>query len=60
MNINDTPRLHVADDRDAELTSALRALYAAPDSPGYWSALEQRIIDRIARGEALDSWWPVW
>lgn len=59
MTINDTPHLHLADDGDAELTSALRALYAAPESAGYWSALEQRIIQRIAGGESLDSWWSV-
>jgi len=49
----------VPDDGDAELTNALRALYAAPDSAGYWSALEQRIMDRIAGGESLDAWWSV-
>ena len=52
-------RLVVPDDGDAVLTNALRALYAAPDTPGYWSALEQRIIDRIAGGESLDAWWYV-
>jgi hypothetical protein len=55
------PRL-VPDDGDRpdpELTNALRALYAAPDSAGYWSALEQRIMDRIAGGETLDAWWSV-
>lgn len=63
MTFNDTPRLHVADDGDgdgdAELTNALRTLYAAPESAGYWSAFEQRIMDRIARGDSLDSWWSV-
>lgn len=59
MTFNDTPHLHLADDGDAELTSVLRALYAAPESAGYWSALEQRIMDRIAEGESLDSWWSV-
>lgn len=59
MTINDTPHLHLADDGDAELTTALRALYAAPESTGYWSALEQRIMDRIGGGESLDSWWSV-
>ncbi|MBA4071538.1 MAG: hypothetical protein C0497_06845 [Gemmatimonas sp.] len=49
----------VPDDGDAELTNALRTLYAAPDSAGYWTALEQRIMDRIAQGESLDSWWSV-
>lgn len=55
------PRL-VPDDgdrADPEVTSALRALYAAPDSAGYWNALEQRIMDRIAGGETLDAWWSV-
>ena len=60
---NEYPPLRlVADDGDRaddEITSALRALYAAPDAPGYWSALEQRIMDRIAGGEALDAWWSV-
>ena len=63
MTHNDHPtlRLVVDDDgdRDRETTDALRALYAAPDSAGYWSALEQRIMDRIARGDAADSWWYV-
>jgi hypothetical protein len=53
-----TPQL-VPDEGDAELTDALRALYAAPDSAGYWSALERRIMDRIAGGETLDAWWSV-
>jgi hypothetical protein len=44
---------------DDELTNALRALYAAPDAAGYWSALEQRIMDRIAGGDAVDTWWVV-
>ena len=47
------------DDGDDTLTNTLRALYAAPESAGYWSALERRIIDRIARGETLDAWWSV-
>jgi hypothetical protein len=53
-----SPRL-VPDDGDEELTRALRALYTAPDSAGYWSALETRIMDRIAGGESLDAWWSV-
>ncbi len=60
MTINEvsTPHL-VPDDGDAELTGALRALYAAPESADYWSALERRIVDRIVRGDSLDSWWTV-
>ena len=60
---NDLPSLQLVaddgDDGDATLTNTLRALYAAPESAGYWSALEQRIMDRIAGGESLDSWWAV-
>ncbi len=52
------PRL-VPDDGDAELTSLLRQLYAAPDAPLYWTGLQQRIIDRITGREAADSWWVV-
>ena len=59
MTFNDTPRLHVADDGDAELTNALRTLYAAPESATYWSALERRVMDRIARSESLEFWWSV-
>jgi hypothetical protein len=54
------PRLVPDDDHgDAELTSALRRLYAAPDDSAYWSALEQRIMGRIVSGESLDAWWTV-
>ena len=60
---NDVPPLRLVaddgDDRDADLISALRSLYAAPESAGYWSALEQRIMRRIATGETLDAWWSV-
>ena len=42
---------------DAALTSALRALYAAPADDGYWDALEARIIAHVARGEVSLSWW---
>jgi hypothetical protein len=49
----------VPDDGDAELTRALRALYAAPDGQGYWAALERRIMDRITSGDSLDAWWIV-
>jgi len=49
----------VPDDGDAPLTNALRELYAAPEAAGYWSALEQRIMDRIAKGETLTTWWYV-
>ncbi|MBM3908322.1 MAG: hypothetical protein FJ363_09655 [Gemmatimonadetes bacterium] len=49
----------VPDDGDSELTAALRRLYAAPDDAAYWSALERRILGRIANGDALDTWWTV-
>lgn len=57
------PAPHLVPDDDdeghRELTNALRALYAAPESAGYWSALEQRIMERITAGETLDAWWSV-
>jgi hypothetical protein len=49
----------VPDDGDEEIIGALRALYTAPDSAGYWGALETRIMDRITGGESLDAWWSV-
>jgi hypothetical protein len=42
---------------DAELTNALRALYAAPLDDGYWEALEARILAHIARGDENAGWW---
>ena len=59
MTNDHTPLRLVPDDADAELTQALRQLFTPPDAPGYWSALEQRIMDRIAGGESLDAWWSV-
>jgi hypothetical protein len=41
---------------DAELTAALRALYAAPTEDSYWSALEARILTHVARDEG-SVWW---
>ena len=42
---------------DAQLTSALRALYAAPVEDGYWDSLEARIIAHIAQvGETRSLW----
>jgi hypothetical protein len=42
---------------DFELTEALRAQYAAPSDPGYWTALEARILAQVARGVRPDGWW---
>ena len=51
----------MTDDRwtsgDAELTTALRALYAAPADDGYWDALESRILAHVARGDDATPWW---
>ena len=51
----------MTDDRwtsgDAELTGALRALYAAPADEAYWEALEARILAHVARGDEGASWW---
>jgi hypothetical protein len=42
---------------DAELTNALRALYAAPTEERYWDALEARILAHVARGDEASMWW---
>ena len=42
---------------DAELTNALRALYAAPAEDGYWDSLEARILAHVAHGEEHMKWW---
>lgn len=42
---------------DAELTTALRALYAAPADAGYWDALEARILAHVARADEGTMWW---
>jgi len=51
----------MTDDRwtsgDAELTGALRALYAAPTEEAYWDALEARIIAHVSRVDDSASWW---
>jgi hypothetical protein len=41
---------------DAELTRALRALYAAPTEDSYWDALEARILAHVA-GDEGSVWW---
>ena len=40
-----------------ELTEAMREQYAAPTDPGYWSALEARILAHVARGGQVEGWW---
>lgn len=42
---------------DAEVTDALRSIYAAPADEGYWDVLETRILARIARGAEERVWW---
>jgi hypothetical protein len=42
---------------DAELTNALRALYAAPTDEQYWDALEARILAHVARDDEGPMWW---
>lgn len=41
---------------DAEVTGALRALYAAPTGEGYWDTLEARILAHVARGDEHSGW----
>ena len=40
---------------DAEITHALRDLYAAPSGHAYWNELEARIMARVAEVEL--GWW---
>ena len=42
---------------DAELTSALRALYAAPGDERYWQSLEARILAHVAHADENTVWW---
>lgn len=42
---------------DAELTNALRALYAAPSEESYWDSLESRILAHVSRRDDAISWW---
>jgi hypothetical protein len=39
---------HHIEPPDPRITAALRALLSAPADPGYWSALEARVLARIA------------
>lgn len=43
--------------RDDALTNELRAIVAPPSDPGYWDALEVRIMARIERGQEDGRWW---
>lgn len=45
--------------RDDDLTRSLAALYAAPQSAAYWTALEQRILARLAEPDGTEEWWSV-
>ncbi|MDQ3697659.1 MAG: hypothetical protein M3373_06500 [Gemmatimonadota bacterium] len=54
MDDHDTMRIGPGG-RDDAVTRALRALYAAPHAPGYWEALEGRIMARVALEG--DAWW---
>ena len=42
---------------DAELTSALRSLYATPSEDAYWDALEARILAHVAHADENTVWW---
>ena len=56
-----TPEYRIGPEgRDDDLTRALRRIYAAPDEPGYWDRLEERILARLSAGDAgtlEDLWW---
>ncbi|MDB4914852.1 MAG: hypothetical protein JWM95_2496 [Gemmatimonadetes bacterium] len=42
---------------DAELTNALRALYAPPADEAYWDSLESRILAHVAQKDEGTVWW---
>lgn len=41
--------------RDDDVTRTLRDIYASPDDPAFWDALEARILARVAAEG--DAWW---
>lgn len=41
--------------RDDAVTRLLREVYASPDDPAFWNALEARILARVAAEG--DAWW---
>ena len=43
------------DGRDDTVTRILREIYASPDDPSFWSALEGRVLARVAAEG--DAWW---
>lgn len=43
--------------RDDILTTELRGMVAAPVDPGYWEALERRIMARIEKSIEEGRWW---
>lgn len=49
----------LAEDGDADVVTALRSFYSAPDGPFYWAQLERRIMERIARVTAFETWWSI-
>ena len=40
---------------EQDITSALRAIYAAPEGDAYWDSLESRILARVTDGGG--EWW---
>jgi hypothetical protein len=45
--------------RDDALTNELRRIVAPPVDPGYWDALEQRIMARVERAQEDGRWWAI-
>jgi hypothetical protein len=44
------------EDRDAEVTRGVRALYAAPEGAAYWDGLESRIMRYVLTADG-GPWW---
>lgn len=56
--MSDYLTLHRDDESgDADITGALRAVYAAPEGAEYWKGLEARILSRIADSSYRIGWW---
>ena len=45
--------------RNDDLTRELRAIYAPPSDPSWWTGLERRISARIDAAVTADAWWTV-
>jgi hypothetical protein len=52
--MSDHLKLH--EEGDEQITTGLRAIYAAPTGEGYWRDLQARILSRLTEPETI-AWW---